>query len=94
MTKQNINRYISFKGIDCEGKARRILSHIEQYINKAPHPSSWTEYFYKKLQERTALGQDDLFFVSSQLNSIRALFEEYQDSDALDWLDQVEEECC
>jgi hypothetical protein len=47
-----------------------------------------------KLEQRIALGQDDLFFVGSQLNDLRSFFEEVKDDAALALLDKVEEECC
>ncbi|MGF1498309.1 MAG: N(2)-fixation sustaining protein CowN [Elainellaceae cyanobacterium] len=47
-----------------------------------------------KLRDRLSLGQDELHFVGSQMNNIRALFEEYEDDQALDLLEQVEEDCC
>lgn len=94
MAQQNIDRYVSFEGTDCDEKACRIVSYIKQYVEKPPHQSPWSEYFQAKLSNRLALGQDELFLACSQMNNIRSLFEEYEDTEALDLLEQVEEDCC
>ncbi|MEL6397899.1 MAG: N(2)-fixation sustaining protein CowN [Cyanobacteria bacterium P01_D01_bin.115] len=94
MSQQNVNRYISFEGTDCEGKSCLIISHVKQYSENPPHPSPWSAYFRAKLQRSLALGQDELFLVCSQMNNVRSLFEEYEDMEALNLLEQVEEDCC
>jgi len=94
MTQKTTDRYISFQGIDCDGKAHRILSYIEQYVEEPPRYSPWLAYFQKHLSSRISLGQDDLYFVGSQINSIRSLFEDYDDTEALALLEQLEEDCC
>ncbi len=94
MTLQETDRYITFDGINCSGNARRLLDYLEQSIWQSTEESSWNSYFRSKLADRDALGQDDLFFIGSQINNIRALFEDYGNQDALNLLDQIEEECC
>ena len=94
MTSQQADRYVSFQGIDCDGRAQLILSYIEQYLNAPPHDSPWLDYFQQKLRDRASLGQDELHFVASQINNIQAFFEDYEDQKALALLEQVEEECC
>ncbi len=94
MINEKTDRYISFQGIDCDGRGQKILSYIEQYVDAPPHYSPWLDYFQQKLRDRVAIDQDALHFVSSQINNIYALFEEYEDTKALDLLEKVEEECC
>ncbi|KKD37564.1 MAG: N(2)-fixation sustaining protein CowN [Limnoraphis robusta] len=91
---KKLDRYITFKDIDCDRLARRLVDRIEYYLDHSSEPSSWLEYFKMKLVERQKMGQDELFFVGSQVNSIRALFEQFEDVEALNLLDQVEEDCC
>ncbi len=93
-TSDAINRYVSFKGIDCNGNARQVLAYVQQYIKQPVQAGAWAEYFTIKLVERRSLGQDELFFVGSQISQIRALFEVFGDEAALDLLTQLEEECC
>ena len=94
MAESKVDRYVSFEGTNCDGKALSLVNSIEQYAKDPPHPSRWSEYFQDKLNKRTALGQDPLFLVCSQMNNIRSLFEEYEDAEALDLLENVEEDCC
>ncbi|MEM7594796.1 MAG: N(2)-fixation sustaining protein CowN [Cyanobacteria bacterium P01_A01_bin.83] len=94
MSQQKPDRYVNFQGIDCDGRARRILGNIEQYTDNPPHNSPWSNYFQTKCGERLSIGQDELHFVCSQMNNVYSLFDEYEDTDALNLLEQIEEECC
>ena len=94
MSQQEVDRYVSFQGTDCDGKACRVVKHIEQYVENPPHSSPWLEYFQDKLNKRASLGQDALFLVCSQMNNIRSLFEEYKNIEALNLLENIEEDCC
>lgn len=88
------DRYISFDGIPCDDHARRIVGSIRDCIDDAAHPSDWQAYFTNKLVEVERRGQDELYFVGSQVNTIRELFEHYGREDALELLDRIEQECC
>lgn len=88
------DRYVSFEGIDCDDNARRIMEYLGSHLAGGVAASPWARYFAMKLEQRIALGQDDLFFVGSQLNDLRSFFAEVRDEAALALLDQVEEECC
>lgn len=94
MSQQNIDRYVSFQGTDCDENARRLVSYIQQHIEKPPHPSPWLDYFQTKLSDRASLGQDELFVICSQMNNVRSLFEEYKNTEALSLLEYVEDVCC
>ena len=94
MSEKNKDRYISFLGLDCDQKARRITQYIETYAENSPDSSPLSEYFQTKLEDRISLGQDELFFACSQINTIRTLLEEHGDIEALDLLEQIEEDCC
>ena len=88
------DRYVTFKGLDCDAMACQVLDRIQYYLNHSSQPSPWLKYFKMKLVERQTLEQDELFFVGSQVNNIRTLFEQFEDADALSLLSQVEEDCC
>lgn len=94
MSQHNVNRYISFEGTDCDVKSRCIIDYIKQYTDHPPYSSPWSKYFRDKLQSSLALGQDELFVVCSQMNNVRSLFEDYNDIEALNLLEQIEEDCC
>jgi N(2)-fixation sustaining protein CowN len=88
------DRYVSFKGIDCAGNARRVMDYVRSHIDDAAR----TNVFWQHIQRRWSSGvgpkQDDMLFVHVYLNQIRELFEERNDLAALALLDQIEEECC
>ncbi len=88
------DRYLTFKNLDCDAIAGQVVNRIEYYLNHSSQPSPWLKYFKIKLVERQAMRQDELFFVGSQVNNIRSLFEEFEDVDALNLLEEVEENCC
>ena len=88
------DRYVSFAGIECDACARRLVAQIRDCIDAADQPSPWQAYFRAKLSEVSGRGQDELYFVGSQVNAIRELFTHYGREEALALLDQIEEECC
>ncbi len=94
MTSNQPDRYTSFQGIECDANARHLLDRIQYHLEHHTQPSPWLDYFQRKLSERQKLGQDELFFVGSQINNIRSLFEQFEDTEALSLLDQVENDCC
>ncbi|MEB3281685.1 MAG: N(2)-fixation sustaining protein CowN [Lyngbya sp.] len=94
MTSNQVDRYVTFKNINCDGIARLLVDRIQEHLNHSSQPSPWLEYFKIKLIERQAMGQDELFFVGSQVNNIRAFLEQCEDIEALNLLDEVEENCC
>lgn len=88
------DRYTSFAGIDCEGNANKIMDRLHQLIQAGLPEDRLVTYFTAKLAQQETLGQDALFFICSQINVIQALFDNCHDQEALDWLAQIEDECC
>jgi len=93
-TAAKADRYISFEGIECDDFARQVVSYIRDCIAEGQNPSDWQAYFERKLVEIAGIGQDELFFVGSQVNYIRELFEHHEHADGLALLDKIEDECC
>ncbi|WP_172327495.1 N(2)-fixation sustaining protein CowN [Mangrovicoccus sp. HB161399] len=91
-TQTASDRYVSFCGIDCDGNARRMMLHLDAAM--AQGASQWRTYFERKLAEKARMGVDDLFFVGSQVNCLRAYLEEVADAPGLALLDDLEETCC
>jgi hypothetical protein len=91
---KELDRYISFDGIDCDGNARRMMSMIELHLPEAGASKPFWEYFMAKRTPRSGPPPDDLFLVHSHLNQIREFFEERGDAEALELLFKLEEECC
>ena len=96
MDQKNLStdRYVSFDGIDCDGKARRMMDIIDRHLADPGPSSPFWDYFTAKRKPRSGPPPDDLFLVHCHLNQIRELFEERADAEALALLDMLEEECC
>ena len=94
------DRYVTFKGIDGDGNARRLVTMLRRYIDDPEKTNAFWEYFKGKLDlvgSAEANGGrvlDELFLVHSYINNIRELFEEEDDQEALALLQRVEEESC
>ncbi|WPL17406.1 CO weal-nitrogenase [Thiorhodovibrio winogradskyi] len=91
---QTLDRYISFEGIDCDQRARQLVAMVHQRIAELEEGSQWSRYFVTKLIETERRGQDELFFVGSQVNALRELFAQDNNAQANELLEALEEECC
>jgi len=87
----SVDRYLTFKGIDFDGQANRMLERIESHTRNVDN-LFWT-YFYKRRNATNGARCDDLLLLASFVNQIRELFEEHDDEISLAWLDQLENEC-
>ncbi len=100
MSMKKTDRYVTFKGINGDANARRLMTMLRRHIDD-PYK---TNAFWERFKEKLALAGlveanhgrviDELFLVHSYLNNIRELFEEENDLEALALLQQVEEESC
>nr|Q47H37.1 RecName: Full=N(2)-fixation sustaining protein CowN; AltName: Full=CO weal-nitrogenase [Dechloromonas aromatica RCB] len=88
------DRYVSFQDIDCTGNARRLMEHLDRQLSIPGRSTAFWEYFAKKRAGSAAAKPDDLFLIHSNINQFREFFEQWNDSDALSLLLQIEEECC
>lgn len=86
------DRYVSFVGIDCDGNADRLMGIL--VARMAGCGSRWVDYFDKKLDEKRRMGNDNLYFIGSQVNALSAFFEEIGDEEGLAQLAHLEETCC
>jgi N(2)-fixation sustaining protein CowN len=94
------DRYVTFKGIDGNGNARRLVAMLRRHIDD---PAK-TNLFWEKFKEKLALAKspdanhgrhlDELFLIHSYINNLYDLFEEYGDEEALTLLRQIEMESC
>lgn len=88
---QTTDRYRSFKGIDFDGQAARMIARIEAHTQGTDDPF-WT-YFFKRRNATQGMRCDDQLLLSSFVNQIRELLEARHDDTGLAWLDQLESEC-
>lgn len=100
MTKPPPDRYVTFKGIEGDANARKLMTMLRRHIDDPFRTNPFWEMFKEKL---TIAGSadanngrmlDELFLVHSYINNIRELFEEYRDVEALELLQKIEEESC
>jgi len=86
-----VDRYRTFKGIDFDGQASRMLERIDSHTRDA-NDLFWT-YFNQRRNATEGVRCDDLLLLASFVNQIRELFEARYDALGLTWLDQLENEC-
>ena len=86
-----VDRYRTFKGIDFDGQASRMLERIDSHTRDA-NDLFWT-YFNQRRNATEGVRCDDLLLLASFVNQIRELFEARDDALGLTWLDQLENEC-
>ncbi len=100
MTDTKSDRYVTFKGIDGDGNARRLVAMLRRHIDDPAKTSPFWEKFKEKLATTGSADAnggrvlDELFLVHSYINNIRELFEENDDQEALALLHQTEVESC
>lgn len=95
--KGTTDRYVTFKGIDGEGNARRLVAMLRRHIDDPARTNPFWEKFKQKLAPADANGerrQDELLLVHSYINNLYELFEQYGDQEALVLLRRIEEESC
>ena len=100
MGETKTDRYLTFKGIDGDDNAKRVVSMLRSHIDDPEKTNAFWDMFKEKLamaadpSPNSGRRLDELFLVHSYLNNIREFFEEYEDHAALALLDQVEMESC
>lgn len=88
------DRYVTFCGIDCDGNADRLMATLEKHLAAGDGDPKWLTYFKQKQAQQHKLSHDNLYFVGAQVNTLYDYFEECEDSEALELLWQLEQECC
>jgi hypothetical protein len=88
------DRYVSFLGIDCDGKARQMMERIDRHLAVPERNNLFWQYFARKRAGGSGPKPDDLFLLHSHINQVRELFETWADEEALRMLDHLEEKCC
>jgi hypothetical protein len=88
------DRYITFLGLDCDGRARAVMACIDRHLAIPERNNRFWDYFAKKRAGGSGPKPDDLFLIHSNIHQIRDLFETWNDEKALKLLDELEEKCC
>jgi len=88
------DRYVSFLGLDCDGRARSVMACIDRLLADPARENKFWIYFQKKRNPPSGPQPDDLLLIHSSINQVRELFEACSDAEALALLDDLEETCC
>lgn len=91
------DRYVSFKGIDCDDNAARVIAAIRRHIDNPANTNAFWEHFKVKLAQADAVRArtaDGLCLLCSYVYMIDELFEEHDDQEGLALLRKLEDECC
>ncbi len=97
MDTKATDRYVTFKGIDCEGNANLVIDRVLMHINDPDKTNAFWERFKGLLSEAKNVGArkaDELCLLCGHVYYISDLFEEYDDEEGLELLHKLEVECC
>lgn len=86
-----LERYVSFKNIDCAGKAQRVIDRLQPRIDAGTNP--YWAYFEKQRASALQQGFDDLRVLHSYLPTIREILADDEDTRTLALLEDLEETC-
>lgn len=92
--KTATDRYVSFCGIECDLNAQRFMSKLEDCLSAGRGDPRWQDYFRQKRVQQAQMKQDDLYFIGAQMNNLYTYLEDLDDQELLDFLWQIEQECC
>lgn len=90
-------RYVSFRGIDCEGNATKVMEHVFAIISDPEKTNPFWEKFKLRVTDAAKLHAriaDELCLLCSHTYYIEDLFEEHGDETGLFHLRRLEDECC
>lgn len=90
---QGPDRYISFKGIDCDGNARRMMEMLDRLQTDDVDELALIRLLKERRVATRGVQCDNLLLLASFVNPIRELFEHHRDDAALALLEQLEAEC-
>ena len=92
--RKSIDRYLTFQGIDCDGKAGQLMERIQQLAANPEQASPFWSYFLAKRHPASGPRPDDLFLIHAHINSLYELLEKAEDRESLELLGWLEENCC
>jgi len=94
------DRYVTFKGIDCEGNSKRLMEMLRRHLADPQKSNPFWDKFLDRLaqvgrpQQNGGRSLDELFLIHTYINNLYEFFEEVEDDTALELLGQIERECC
>jgi hypothetical protein len=88
---RRLERYESFRNIDCVGMCREVMQALGRHIDAKKNP--FWQYFAMKRERALAAGLDDLRVLHSYVHTIREILTAEGDEPALALLSELEDKC-
>jgi hypothetical protein len=93
-----LDRYVSFIGLDCDGKAERFVAALRESLGDGTHADPFWLYFRAKLDGERGPAHDALYHIHANLNPLRDMLDRALDgidhATLIELLDALEHECC
>ncbi|WP_295541765.1 N(2)-fixation sustaining protein CowN [uncultured Thiohalocapsa sp.] len=90
-----LDRYLSFIGLDCDGKAERLAAAMREALDRdADAVDPFWHYFRAKLDGERGPAHDALYHIHANLNPVREMLLRAERPDLLERLESLEHECC
>lgn len=88
---EQTDRYVTFDGIDCDGRTRIVMAAVERHAAASSSPF----WVYFETQRRLAHGRglDDLRVLHNFLPTLKELLEDAEDGETLALLENLEVTC-
>jgi hypothetical protein len=88
------DRYVTFIGMDCDGKARQFIAGLRQSMDADGRDDPFWPYFAAKLDGTNGPAHDELYHIHCHLNDLRDLVDRWDESALGVLLENLETECC
>lgn len=94
-----VDRYISFKGIDCMGLASAVVQRVLTITAQAGNGNEFWDRFKTKIdaaqaEDRPPGTPDELYLVCSHTYYLYDLFEDHDDDTGEQLVRAIEDHCC
>ena len=97
MSEEVVDRYVTFKNINCYLRAKEVLEHVVRVVNSQENPNPFWKNYIEKMPESFYTGVEDeelIYHVCANVFYIDDLFERAGDEAALAIMDKAEFDCC
>jgi hypothetical protein len=90
----DLDRYVSFIGLDCDGKAERFATALREALDGTDAVDPFWVYFRAKLDGERGPAHDALYHIHCHLNDLRDLLARADQPALIPLLETLEHECC
>ncbi len=90
----DLDRYVSFIGLDCDGKAERFVDTLRECLSSGDAEDPFWRYFCAKLDGERGPAHDALYHIHANLNPLREMLLRVDRPQLIELLETLEHECC